>query len=434
MAADTGMKREQLMGPNQKLKAINRLDDHASNARKLIIKGRRSPDEVGLLFLAHQAFRANRLGGIVWTVKDRPTAEELNAACNLEIEQLGLESKDKKYLRQRGIKYVGEVFCIFFDPKSRPSVETGQRILGVIERQLGISPDTDPLAEGWVPCYWGEQFSRMLNTPLLELFPTPPVHDWDEYTYKTRYWHRGGRSQKRILVQQPVDARGTGREWANEGVHFVGQLRRLVCDNEHCPQGKFSAGNLNRLRMQLREIGNGLRAGAVHPPDHTYPDLDVLEIWRAELARIKLEKLEYADALVRAQTRLDLENAEQERLAEERAKQREEEARQKLIDAERAKDQTSQEERRPSLAVLLKRVDEIEMSVRLANCLQNQGIETYGQVITYTEARLLRTKYFGRKTLRELKELLAEDGLRLGFSDGQHMQLSDFAECAPEAN
>ena len=64
---------------------------------------------------------------------------------------------------------------------------------------------------------------------------------------------------------------------------------------------------------------------------------------------------------------------------------------------------------------LYKRVDELELSVRSANCLQNAGIEFIYQLVEKTEAEMLKTKNFGRKSLNEIKEILGELGLSLGM-------------------
>jgi DNA-directed RNA polymerase subunit alpha len=64
---------------------------------------------------------------------------------------------------------------------------------------------------------------------------------------------------------------------------------------------------------------------------------------------------------------------------------------------------------------LFKRVDELELSVRSANCLQNAGIEHIWQLVEKTEAEMLKTKNFGRKSLNEIKEILGELGLSLGM-------------------
>jgi DNA-directed RNA polymerase subunit alpha len=66
-------------------------------------------------------------------------------------------------------------------------------------------------------------------------------------------------------------------------------------------------------------------------------------------------------------------------------------------------------------AALLKKVDELELSVRSANCLKNDNIVYIGDLIQKTEAEMLRTPNFGRKSLNEIKEVLAAMGLHLGM-------------------
>ena len=66
-------------------------------------------------------------------------------------------------------------------------------------------------------------------------------------------------------------------------------------------------------------------------------------------------------------------------------------------------------------AALLKKVDELELSVRSANCLKNDNIVYIGDLIQKSEAEMLRTPNFGRKSLNEIKEVLAGMGLHLGM-------------------
>lgn len=76
------------------------------------------------------------------------------------------------------------------------------------------------------------------------------------------------------------------------------------------------------------------------------------------------------------------------------------------------------EEGKPELPfnpALLKKVDELELSVRSANCLKNDNIVYIGDLILKTEAEMLRTPNFGRKSLNEIKEVLASMGLSLGM-------------------
>jgi DNA-directed RNA polymerase subunit alpha len=60
-------------------------------------------------------------------------------------------------------------------------------------------------------------------------------------------------------------------------------------------------------------------------------------------------------------------------------------------------------------------VEELELSVRSYNCLKNANIQTIGELVQKTEAEMLKTKNFGRKSLNEIKEILAQMGLSLGM-------------------
>lgn len=78
----------------------------------------------------------------------------------------------------------------------------------------------------------------------------------------------------------------------------------------------------------------------------------------------------------------------------------------------------AREEHEPELKFspyLLKRVDELELSVRSANCLKNDNIVYIGDLVQKTEAEMLKTPNFGRKSLNEIKEVLSSMGLRLGM-------------------
>ncbi len=85
------------------------------------------------------------------------------------------------------------------------------------------------------------------------------------------------------------------------------------------------------------------------------------------------------------------------------------------------------EEPAPLNPNLFRSVDELELSVRSANCLQNANIRYIGELVQRTEAEMLKTKNFGRKSLNEIKELLTSMGLELGtvldnFPDRQELE------------
>src|SRR5471030_494839 len=78
---------------------------------------------------------------------------------------------------------------------------------------------------------------------------------------------------------------------------------------------------------------------------------------------------------------------------------------------------TSSSDRKPEIKNenLNRSVEELELSVRSYNCLKNANIATIGELIQKTEAEMLKTKNFGRKSLNEIKEILASMGLSLGM-------------------
>jgi len=77
--------------------------------------------------------------------------------------------------------------------------------------------------------------------------------------------------------------------------------------------------------------------------------------------------------------------------------------------------QVSDEEKGALYEKLGKSVDEMELSVRSYNCLKNASIRTIGELVQKTESEMLKTKNFGRKSLNEIKEILAGMGLSLGM-------------------
>ena len=64
---------------------------------------------------------------------------------------------------------------------------------------------------------------------------------------------------------------------------------------------------------------------------------------------------------------------------------------------------------------MLRKVEELELSVRSANCLKNDNIVYIGDLVQKSESEMLRTPNFGRKSLNEIKEVLSQMGLHLGM-------------------
>jgi DNA-directed RNA polymerase subunit alpha len=83
--------------------------------------------------------------------------------------------------------------------------------------------------------------------------------------------------------------------------------------------------------------------------------------------------------------------------------------------SEEAPAEISEQDREIWWEKLNKSVDEMELSVRSYNCLKNANIRTIGELVQKTEAEMLKTKNFGRKSLNEIKEILSGMGLSLGM-------------------
>ncbi|HEU4404628.1 MAG TPA: DNA-directed RNA polymerase subunit alpha [Polyangiaceae bacterium] len=86
---------------------------------------------------------------------------------------------------------------------------------------------------------------------------------------------------------------------------------------------------------------------------------------------------------------------------------------------------SSSSEDEPVNENLFRSVDELELSVRSANCLQNANISLIGELVQRTEQDMLKTKNFGRKSLKEIKEILATMGLSLGMKIDNWQQLKE---------
>ncbi|MFQ5509674.1 MAG: DNA-directed RNA polymerase subunit alpha [Leptospirillia bacterium] len=81
---------------------------------------------------------------------------------------------------------------------------------------------------------------------------------------------------------------------------------------------------------------------------------------------------------------------------------------------------------------LARRVSELELSVRAANCLKGAGIETIAELVQRTEGEMLKTKNFGKKSLDEIREVMADMGLSLGM-DLSDIEIPEPAAIADEA-
>jgi len=82
---------------------------------------------------------------------------------------------------------------------------------------------------------------------------------------------------------------------------------------------------------------------------------------------------------------------------------------------EEEEEEEKKEEERRLMELLSRPVSELELSVRAANCLKNAGIRYIGELVQKTDQEMLKTQNFGRKSLNEIKTVLASMGLSLGM-------------------
>jgi DNA-directed RNA polymerase subunit alpha len=103
----------------------------------------------------------------------------------------------------------------------------------------------------------------------------------------------------------------------------------------------------------------------------------------------------------------------------------EEEPEEELVEVDEEKDKMRD--------LLGRSVDELELSVRSSNCLKNANIKTIGDLVQKNEAKMLKYRNFGRKSLNEIKEIIVEMGLGLGM-DIEEMMAAQDEEAAEAAN
>jgi len=84
-------------------------------------------------------------------------------------------------------------------------------------------------------------------------------------------------------------------------------------------------------------------------------------------------------------------------------------------ESEPSEESETEEDREKVNENLYRSVEELELSVRSANCLKNAGIKLIGELVMRSEAEMLKTQNFGRKSLNEIKDVLADMGLTLGM-------------------
>ena len=138
-----------------KLTARDRTIALLASCTDLVVRDTRDRPSLEVLIRALQAFKDGTLAHVYTRPTDPPDQATRNRLFSELFEDLAfLPPKLKKYLRVRGIRYVGEVYYVHFDRRSAAAVGYGEEIFGALQAYLGLPREINPLLDGWTPPYW----------------------------------------------------------------------------------------------------------------------------------------------------------------------------------------------------------------------------------------------------------------------------------------
>ncbi len=184
----------------------------------------------------------------------------LTAVCSTLVEKSALCQKDKQFLAENGVRYVGEAPS--FLVKSDYAIGSLKRRFAVT---FGLRYYTDPVAVGWKPSYWDDpQFMALLNTPCCVYFG-----EWGNWEHKRAEAYRlnfGTRTLARWLH--------------SEGIHYMGQYLHYV-QRDHWKLEKAAEELVNTVQQKLW-------AGAFVPPQWQ-PPKEIPDEWLVEEQKIAEE-------------------------------------------------------------------------------------------------------------------------------------------------
>ncbi len=390
MTADTGM------SDKQKLAINGRLDKLSCLARGEVTKGTRSRADADVLLQALQAFKENRLGGIINRSATAMKGAELIRVLNTKIDDLPLSKEEKKYFRQRGVMLLGELYYVIFDPRSRSSREFGEKVFETLNRQLNVPESLDPLAIGWRPCYWDEPgFNVALNKTVMEAFGEMRAENDKVYELRRRKTFPG-------MLSQDAPYTSTHARVLNQlGVHYMAQLLdmgRRPNGRAGSPSTNWSTGKLGVRRSVLGKAITSLHAAALVPPDWT-PVCEVPQAWVAEETVMLREQAEFVHA-----------HEERRRLERER--------REKSDELERTvRERIANEGGITDLewGVLYRDIGDLRLIGRDERVLRGAGIELVGQLIQLSESDLYGSDTLALASPRRISAKLSYLGLKLGL-------------------
>lgn len=403
MSAHTGRREESHAEREERVGWLDNLVVLFTLAYTCIREGKRSKTMTQALLKALQLFKENRLLTVLAMDPNQTTLsdDDLQKRLSLLIADLpGFPRELLTYFAERGVRYIGEIYKLKWDRRGRGVLDTRKQVMDYLATlNLPAYVDVDRI---WRPSYWDDAgFMAALNRPIGQVVNNIGDYRWRHF----RSWR-----QNPDNVGHFCNTRR--RRLHHIGIHYGGQY--LVLDRKPAPRsiGSWGVGQIKDLQSSL-QADCGLWAAALVPPDWTSPT-EVPAEWTGELKLIVQEQ---------GAARVE----QQRREAEEREQQMQEAAE----EARRAEECASSEDvmeasalnpvtfvmclERGDLDVLFYTVEDWELTVRMANCLQNASLKYVGQLVQKTEVEMLKSKNFGRKCLKEVKEELAMRELRLGM-------------------
>lgn len=317
---------------------------------RLTETGERSREMVEVMRDALRLFVENRLHvAVPFSTPPMKSDKELLQLCSLPISAMGLSRPTEAHLEARGIRYVGEICLVRYDRHLVPR----QEIEGWMDRH-GLSIAQDPLARGWRPPYASDPAARDIwNKPLDILFAQKKINFedlWAGEEWTPRYFWWWVEVNKR-------------------GVHYVGEL--------FAPERRVSSWLKSAQLMMLHSLPQlhaGMRTVRWVAPFEPPPVWERYQTWSDEMVKNPGT------------------------------------TRHTWLLAPHPLQRRSTDEQR---AFLARSVGTLELSVRSSNALRAMGIETIGQLVEMSERGLLQQRNFGRKSLKEITDILEECGLSL---------------------
>ncbi len=369
------------MNDRQKLEAFMRLSALTGSAMGHILTDERSLSDVTVLLEVMQAFKEGKFAAFIQASKSSPVKDNMEV-FDLEVCNVPFSRNDRYYLAYRRIRYVGELYYVYFDPRGAHGRETSERrMMKVLADRFGLHSHIDPIGLGWQPSYWSDPtFMAEINTLILERRPTPAAPDWEVEIPNMGRQRRSPREQ--------CAYRGLARRLHHDDIHYVGEV--FKCGRlQHCPEDMRSTGDFERIKTILHEVGSRLWAGALLPRNWSPPNWHG-ELWEIEIAAIAREVNEIETMQMR----------------------RDHQVREVISHPSIGAGKTLFD-----IEVLSRSIYACELRVRTETCLDSAGIKTVDQLVFKTERDLLTIRNFGRYSLNDVKSMLESFGLRLGMTE-----------------